>query len=694
MRVGVHLQQLRPGQIGGLETYVRELLIRLPQLAPDLTLVLFGAEYNRDWLTHLAGQATADENRSPIELQCLTAEDFQQLSAERLRPFELDLWFCPLLVLEPVDPGLPSVVTLPDLQHLTYPEFFAAEILNWRQLHYPRTVLCADFLLTLSEFSRSELISRLGADPARVVAVPLAANPEFSRTVPTPNAALRDPGLPHGLTPGFLFYPANFWPHKNHRCLLTALALCREQHGSCPLLVLTGGSTLPPDWEAQLAAHQLSGRVLFLGHVPAADLPALYAAAAALVFPSLFEGFGLPVLEAMASGCPVLCANTTSLPEVAGDAALFFDPHNPQDLATQLARLLSQPELSAELRDRGWEQATRFSWQHTARATLEVLQRARSQSPSRITLAEEWPTITVVTPSFQQGPFIERTLKSVLEQGYPRLQYLVQDGASTDDTVALLEGYRQLYPGVLHYVSAPDRGQAHAVNQGFRAAQGEILGWLNSDDTYAPACLFRVAKAFREQPELGWLYGQADYIDVDDAVLGAYPTRSDFAWEALAHACYICQPTVFLRREALGPELWLDENLHTCMDYDLWIRLGRRFPPVCLDAVLAQSRMYPQNKTLRQRPQVFAEILGTVKRHYGFMPFSWAVGKAHYLRTQADPVSPGAPTFSTWLLAGWLVVRHNLDRPRYLRQLSRESARWLRRQVRRRLKLGASPYAG
>ncbi|HEX9736674.1 MAG TPA: glycosyltransferase family 2 protein [Thermoanaerobaculia bacterium] len=294
------------------------------------------------------------------------------------------------------------------------------------------------------------------------------------------------------------------------------------------------------------------------------------------------------------------------------------------------------------------------------------------------------PLVSVVMPSLNQGRFIERTLDSVLGQGYPRLELLVIDGGSQDETVAILERYRERHRGVLDFVSEPDRGQAHAVNKGLDRARGEVIGWLNSDDLYEPGCLGHVARAFAADPGCDAVYGHARYVDTDDRPLGPYPSRPGFDWAALAHECYICQPTVFWRRRVLERGLRLDERLDLCMDYDFWIRLGREHEIRFLARRLASSRIYYEAKTLKYRSRIFDEVFATVRRHYGFVPLSWTLGKAHHEHDLSDPLFPvRRPTWKTYRAAIWLALRHNAARPRFWPRLLREGARVSLHKLRR-----------
>ena len=177
--------------------------------------------------------------------------------------------------------------------------------------------------------------------------------------------------------------------------------------------------------------------------------------------------------------------------------------------------------------------------------------------------------VSIVTPSFSQVRFIERTLVSVAHQDIDGLEHLVMDGGSKDETVRVL---RDFDPPV-RWRSEPDRGQTDALNKGLREAAGEIIGWLNSDDVYYPGAIKRVLEVFEEHPEVDVVYGMADHIDENDRAFEAYPTEP---WDLtrLQDTCFICQPALFMRRSVLERYGYPDDNLHYCMDYEYWMRLG------------------------------------------------------------------------------------------------------------------------
>jgi len=274
--------------------------------------------------------------------------------------------------------SLTNVLIAPDIQHEYCPEFFSPRDLDERRRLYTASARHASHICAISEFTRQTLIERLGIPPERVTTTHLAADPMFH-----PHSPAREDGQrvldKHGLKRGeYLLFPGNTWPHKNHATAFQALRVLREAYGLDPLLVCTGS---PKEAHGELLAKirdaGLGERVGFLGYCPASDMPGLYAGAAALVFPSLFEGFGLPVLEAMWCDCPVVCSNVTSLPEIAGGAALLVDPRSPDELAHALNRVLTEESLRRVLIERGHQRVQGFSWTKFTLAVVSALRRAR-----------------------------------------------------------------------------------------------------------------------------------------------------------------------------------------------------------------------------------------------------------------------------------------------------------------------------
>lgn len=236
-------------------------------------------------------------------------------------------------------------------------------------------------------------------------------------------------------------------------------------------------------------------------------------------------------------------------------------------------------------------------------------------------------TISVITPSYNQGEFIERTLQSVLNQSIKPLEYFVFDGGSTDNTVDILK----IYENQLSWTSEPDAGQAAAVNKGFKIAQGDIIGWLNSDDIYYPNAFQHVIDFFSKNPDINVLYGNANHIDKSNQIIEAYPTEP-WNYDRLKSVCFLSQPAVFFRREIIEQYGVLDEKLHYCMDYEYWLRLGMKGASFAhIPFILAGSRFYMETKTMGQRVPVHAEINAMQRRVLGYTADSWLTNYAHVL---------------------------------------------------------------
>jgi len=234
------------------------------------------------------------------------------------------------------------------------------------------------------------------------------------------------------------------------------------------------------------------------------------------------------------------------------------------------------------------------------------------------------PLVSIVTPSLNQGRFIRATIESVLAQSYPHVEYLVMDAGSTDETLEILREYSDR----IAWVSAPDQGQADAINRGWQRLRGDIVAYLNSDDLYLPGAVEKAVAALVARPEAGAVYGEGYHVDERGRVLERYPTEP-FSLERLEETCFVCQPTVFMRRAVVERVGWLDASLRYCMDYDLWIRMARVAPIVHVPEFLAHSRLHADTKTLGQRRPAHAEILRMVHRHFGRVPPSWVYAYAH-----------------------------------------------------------------
>jgi glycosyltransferase involved in cell wall biosynthesis len=342
VRVGISLLTLAPGDLGGSETYARQ-LVRALGAVGELEYTTFVPSRTAD----AAGGLPAVRVREPpfarrgpprIPAMAVAARMSRELRSGLAR---CDVVHYPLTVPIP-RADLPAVVTLQDVQHVDLPELFSASRRRFRHSAYDGAARNADAVIVTSEFVRGRALETLGLDPGRVHVIPLGVDHALFH----PAEESREP---------FLLYPARAWPHKNHARLLEAFALLRAELPELRL-VLTGGGL------ERLGA--VPAGVIVRGSVPLDELASLYRRAACLVFPSLYEGFGLPPLEAMASGCPVAAADAGAIPEICGGAAVLFDPESVDAIATGVREALA---LADELGVEGIARAAGFTWEETAR---------------------------------------------------------------------------------------------------------------------------------------------------------------------------------------------------------------------------------------------------------------------------------------------------------------------------------------
>ncbi len=242
------------------------------------------------------------------------------------------------------------------------------------------------------------------------------------------------------------------------------------------------------------------------------------------------------------------------------------------------------------------------------------------------------PLVSIVTPSFNQAPFLEETILSVLNQDYPNLEYILVDGGSTDGSLEIIHRYADR---LAWWVSEPDKGQTDAINKGFAHAKGEIFAWLNSDDTYLPNAVSEAVAYLQKHPEVGMVYGEANFIDEHGRVLGKFPARQTDYRRLRQGYVHIPQQASFFRAELwhqVGP---LDPSFYFAMDYDLWVRLARITSIVYIPRLWANFRLHGSAKTIAADDRCWPEML---RVHYrdGGSPFAIIVWKS-WLRKLAAP---------------------------------------------------------
>jgi glycosyltransferase involved in cell wall biosynthesis len=368
MRVGVNCFLLQ-ANIGGMKQYFFNLFRELLENDHQNEYVFF------HFLHNAAELATLENTRWQANAILLNdqAEVKQHLG-------KIDLYFCPFGALWPRPLPIPTVVTLVDIQEVFYPEFFTDLDLYNREYHFPGSTRMADRVITISHFSKKMIVKHHRISLQKVTVAHLCADKRYYRA-----AEVAHP--PQSPLPGgdFIIYPANYWMHKNHDALLGALRWLKTEKRLKIDVVFTGYD-VPNGYPLaqKVSEYGLDEQVYAVGYVTVEEMAYLYSKAKMLVFPSLFEGFGIPLVEAMIVGCPVVAAKATSLPEIGADAAEYFDPSSPEIIGLTIEKVWGDGGLRQRLIERGRRRALDFSAAKLAQAHLAVFsEAARSFSATR-----------------------------------------------------------------------------------------------------------------------------------------------------------------------------------------------------------------------------------------------------------------------------------------------------------------------
>jgi glycosyltransferase involved in cell wall biosynthesis len=372
--IGFAMMTVRPGHVGGAETYARELLSAYQTSAQGNIILLANREVTQAYRRMEIGKVSICQldgfrihDGAIGRASSLLRATLFPGRLRRQSPSKIAAVHYPVVVPLP-RLRVPSIITLHDVLHHDMPQSFSRAMRAYRAVAYDAAARNADWVITDSNHSRIRIVEALGLPATRVHAIPHGI--DHKRFTPRP--ADKDPITLESLDvpKRYLFYPANLWPHKNHSLLLAAFARIKERNLH---LVLTGQRYSSGDqFDVEVRRHHLSERVHHLGYVPSDALPALYRQAVGLVFPSLYEGFGAPPLEAMACGCPVATSGAGSLDETCRGAVIMFDPNDAESIASATEQLIQDDAFRTQLRQDGLERATQFTWEHTAKEHLKL----------------------------------------------------------------------------------------------------------------------------------------------------------------------------------------------------------------------------------------------------------------------------------------------------------------------------------
>ncbi len=363
VRIGIDARKLHDFGIG---TYIRNLLRELARIDHDTEFVLLSRAADRNELTALGRNFRAVTETAG---NYSVAEQIKiPLALKRER---VDLFHAPHYVLPPLV-SCRSVVTIHDCIHLMFPQYLPTRgAKTYAKVSIAMATRRATRVMTVSETSKRDIMNLFGTDASKIDVIYNSYDERFA--VAPGDEEISRVRERYQLHEDFILYAGNVKPHKNLERLIEAFHLVRERGLDHVKLVMIGDDISKyAALRRAVHQHQLHPYVRFLGYLPEGTLAAMYRLASVFVFPSLYEGFGLPPLEAMASGTPVVTSNVSSLPEVAGHAALLVDPHDPSAIADAICRVLTDDALAADLRTRGLARARQFSWEASVRRVREI----------------------------------------------------------------------------------------------------------------------------------------------------------------------------------------------------------------------------------------------------------------------------------------------------------------------------------
>ena len=361
MRIGINCFLLQEN-IGGMRQYFHRLFRELLANDHDNSYVFFYFEHNICELEQLGN------DRWKEGAILLDSQDGANFHLDKI-----DVYFCPFGALWPRPVKVPSVVMIHDIQEKYYPQFFSKKVLFDREFYYDPSTHIADHVITISRFTKDSIVKHHSVSPDKISVAYHSLSDDFSKA-PSPRESCK-----LTLPLKFIFYPANRWAHKNHDNMLKAICILKQKFNLAVDCIFTGHDA-PGRYplKEKILHYGLEGQVQILGYLTEAEIKHIYKEATMLCFPSIFEGFGMPILEAMSLGCPVVCSNATSIPEVAGDAALLFNGDDPEEIAHKIYRLWNDEDLRNDLIKLGESQAVKFNPQITAQKHIEAFTKAAS----------------------------------------------------------------------------------------------------------------------------------------------------------------------------------------------------------------------------------------------------------------------------------------------------------------------------
>ncbi|MGC4048732.1 MAG: glycosyltransferase family 1 protein [Paludibaculum sp.] len=569
MHIAVNVRHYLRGRIGGQENYLHAILRGLVRRGQKLTIFAQPSE-----MAAVRAMVGAE-----AEIRAVPEEGRPMFQAVAGGGF--DLLFCPLHALEPLDPRMPSAVMIPDLQHEFFPHYFDDRERQRRCRNYEPSARKASVVLTCSEFTKRTLVDRYEVPAEKVVVCGHGVDDAFLAN----RADSEPPDLPE-LPADFLYFPAFYWPHKNHENALKALKLVHDHGDSNLHLVCSGGEGPERDRVQRLVDDLgLNARVMLLGRVESSAVPELYRRSRGLLFPTLFEGFGIPVLEALSLGVPVITSQGGAAEEVAGGCAVLVEPEDPASIAVGVETVLADSALRERLTAEGRKRAALFSWDQAVETTLAAFRRvteAGYQAPAQVEV-KEWPVISVALLGGEEE--LAAAVASVRAQEYPHVEW--------------------------HLAR---KGPAYAVD-----SSGALLNVLRPGDEWLPGAASAVARAWRRAPRAGVIYGLAKRgADVEGMV--------PYFYEDLNYGPVWAPPAAFYGRSALEAVGGLPGEQDLLAELELRLRVAAGHPVVGLAECLVVWGCAREGEAELER--VHAGAIALIQGQFDYVSPAWIDGRA------------------------------------------------------------------
>ncbi|MED1437616.1 glycosyltransferase family 1 protein [Aeribacillus composti] len=370
MKIAVNMIQFWSGKMGGMEQFAANLIEGMSRTS-EHEFYLFLNEFQM----HLFNIEGCNVKKLSVSMNNSTEKQLKTW----IDQLNIDVLLCPLFTRFLKVVHIPVCVLIPDVQHEYFPEFFQQSEREKRNRDIKDALEHADRIITISDFSKRTIIEKFEVNKKEIDVIYGDAPKEFQQ--PIRKQKIERIKKKYQLPVEFGLYPANFWPHKNHLNLLKALSVAKKYHNYSISIVFTGYEKADLQQfdkiQSLVQKLQLDEQISFLGYVPKKDIPYMYHLASFLIYPSLFEGFGIPLVEAMKTGTPIAAANAGSIPEIVQSAGLLFNPYDPNDIADKLVKIMDV-KIRKKVIAKGKVRSKNFSWDKSGQKLLEIFHQIKN----------------------------------------------------------------------------------------------------------------------------------------------------------------------------------------------------------------------------------------------------------------------------------------------------------------------------